>query len=45
MVTPQESGPELPAHVGRSPVELWVGSGRCKDRETGNSSPESCPLV
>ena len=41
----RKNGPELPAHAVRFPVDLWVGSGWCKDRETGSSSPESCPLV
>ena len=26
-VTPQETGSDLPASVGGSPVEVWVGSG------------------
>ena len=44
-VTPQETEPQLPASIGGSPVEVWVGSGSTQDRGTGSSSPRRSPLV
>ena len=35
----QEAEPKLPASVGRSPVEVWVGRGSSQERGTGNRSP------
>ena len=44
-VTPRETEPKLPASVGGSPAEVWVGSGSTQDRGTGSSSPRRSPLA
>ena len=41
-MTPRESELDLPASVGGSLVEVWVGGGL--DREKGSSNPGRCPL-
>ena len=43
-VTPQETGSDLPASVGGSPVEVWVGMAHHRESNTGWSTSGRCPL-
>ena len=44
-VTPKETESNKSASVGRSPVEVWVGSGSPWGWGTGSSSPGRGPLA
>ena len=43
-MTPRESELDLPASVGGSLVEVWVGCGLDRDRDKGSSNPGRYPL-
>ena len=44
-VTPQETEPDTPASVGRSPVKVWSAVAHRGDGSTSSSSPRRCPLA